>query len=629
VAEQGLLILLMGLIVALLTLLLAEGLRWLAGRNGRQRDTLIKRIRQMEKDLKAEDAQLQRYAPRSSPRYRALYDQTQKRLDEAAAIRRALMSNGRLQFPRIPATGLALSHFARRPADGWRIMQTAWQLHRHQAQLTQSETALTAAAAGLEHLHNLAHQLQSDCAQVQQQLAVLDAAIQVEQDAGIHLPTNLLAQVTQARQETGHLAHRLRTPERVSADDAETLDKQLTAVETAVKQLTEQIASLHRARQQVEQLAAQTAVAVAKIATPPPAVAATPGWRTLYRTLTTMQTEATQLARLTHYGEAEALLRNMEPISQYAQNLVNTQTLVFDLWQWRDDMLDAQPLTRVANQLAEASATTEALLGVFAGRRANMPFDTAVMQQLTSLNTQIRQLFSQAQIIQKNHHADAQQLQREANQAGSALTKAWDTLQRTVPLADRDPLVQAYNAVQQQRQSTQGSPAKLAAYIARTHTLTEDFRQSQSYLQERLQVTRPFTEAMPRLVSEVEGQAGMWLCLRPLLTQFKENAAAMQQIWSQVLRGAQLTAVHRQLDELKLLNLQQKNIAQTVEIQSTQLNRLLNQIQEMLDNLEEARQDKGFELAQMRHNWALQEPEFAKAIAALEDAKLIVRRLEI
>jgi hypothetical protein len=617
------------LFIALLVLSVPEGLGELAVRNGRKRDDLTERIEHLEQNLTQQQRQLSRFAKRVSRRYQERYKEIKDWLDHVERIDQTLLRGDSLQFSQLPSNRWVGFHFARHPGDALAVVRTFWRLRQIEAQARACETTLQETNAWLVELETMPKHLQDECRADRGRLNTIGQQLQTEQAWGLRRLDGLIQEHDRLQQAFQQLQEQLRQPENIAHDEAERIDRNLEVAETDLEQLEQRVRSVRQKRANYVATETAAVTAVQELHNRAAAQAFPEELDSLLSVLQDLLQEARRLAQDHAFTPAATRLAESKQLTAFGNQLLTTTLQVYEWQQRQNDALNRADIEQLSVQLQQVYQTMQQQIRVGAERRPSGGLETAVVQSLVALTGQLQQLQTQAQGIDRLFRADVQRLEYEANQRTRELDQAWKDMQRTMRLADGEPLAQHYAQSGQQRGNAKGSPTRLNAYISIAAELRDDLRESNTFLQERLQSAREIVNSLSAFVSTAETEAGQWNSLQQQVREMREQATRIQQIWPRVTKIGLLNEAHGLLDELEVLNQQREQNYQAMRDQLGQFEWLMRQTQEIIDTLDASIQDQVDPKVELRYRWARAEIDCSKALAHLEDAKRIVSGYEV
>lgn len=615
-------------LAALLVVALPEALGGLAVRNSRKRGTLTQRICDLEQNLTQQQDQLSRFAGRASRRYRAQYENIKARLDYVEGMDRALLRRDSLQFPQLPPNLWAGFYFSQHPGDALTVGRTFWHLRRIETQVSHCETELQETNAGLDELETMPQHLQDDCRAAQGRLTTVGRQLQAEQAWGLQRLEGLVQTHGRLQQQLRQLQGQLRRPETISHDEAERLDGELDGVEGELDSLEQTVTAVQQNRAAYAAKEAEAATVIQRLRDRATTGVFSEELASLLSVMENMLQDARQSAQVQAFAQAEARLEGSQHLAEFGNQLIAVTSQIQELQQRQNDILNRADIEQLAAQLQQVYRTLQQQLWPGGVGQASGGLETAVVQSLTALTGRLQQLQTQVRAIETQFWTDVQRLEREANQRSTGLDRAWNDMQRTMHLADGEPLATRYARSRQQREEAKGSPARLDTYSGMAAELTILLRESNDYLQERLQTLREPVNGMSAFASTASAEAGEWRCLQRQADEIREKATVVQEIWSRVTKTGMLQETHGLLDELKLYSQQGEQVYHELSASSEQCKRLTEQTQDIIATLDDSVQTQVKQKVELRYRWARDEPDFAKAIAHLENAKKIASDYE-
>lgn len=616
-------------LAALLVVALPAGLGGLAVRNGRKRDMLTQRIDDLEQNLTKQQGQLSPFAGRASKRYQAQYNHIKTQLDTVEVMDQALLRRDSLQFSQLPPNRWAGFYFVRHPGDALAVGQTFWRLRQIEIQASRCETVLQEADAGLKKLETMPQYLQDECRAAQERLTAVGRQLQEEQAWGVQRLEGLVQAHGRLQQELQQLQGQLRRPETISHHEAERIDGELDGAEGELARLELAVSAIQQNRESYAAKEAEAVTVVQRLRDRAATGVFPEELASLLSALENMLQDARQSAQDQAFPRAAARLAGSQQLAEFGIQLIAVTSQIQELQGHRYDAFNRADIEQLTAQLQQVYGDVQQQIWLGGVRQASGVLEPGVVQFLIVNTRQLRQLQTQAQILNKQFREDMLRMERKANQKYLDLNRAWNDMQRTMKLADGEPLAIRYAQSRQQREEAKGSPTRLDAYSGTAAELTKDLRESNAYLQKRLRTLRESVNAMSSFVSTAQAQAGEWRCFQQQANEIREKATAVREIWPGVTQTGCLDKTHSLLDELKLYNQQGEQVYRDMQEEFRQINDLIDQIDKIITSLDFDQQNKaGLEFEEYK-KWAMQESEFSGAVDELKEARRLVYKYKM
>ncbi|MEZ4642889.1 MAG: hypothetical protein R3E31_09185 [Chloroflexota bacterium] len=622
------------LFLLILVGLLPEVLRWLAERNVQRRQQLVQAVRRLEQELRTLSVQLDPFHSLQAPQYRRIDDEVTQLLAQVQAEREAMAAPGALPFPRVTAVHWAIQHFAAYPRDAGRILYTWQRLRDMQRMVAAGEAVLAAADQELGRLHQMPQQFRQDSQAILQQLQQVRDRLQQERGAGVTALETWEEEYGRLRRQAVQLNQQLQATETISLEAADALGQALNEVEAALARLDQGTQQLQQARLALDETFQRSSKTFADIEARVDTTRVPEGLHLLLGLITILHEETAVLRRNTQFPQATALLADSDALIALAAEVIAAGRQVQGVLPLLADSLTPQTIATLHQQLQRSEDELADRLEQLERQPAEV-LPRPLLAVLRDVQTRMQQMQVEAAALQQAERDAAQRLARDLNQATTELNRAWQALQRTLPLAEGDLLAKKYHGLLQQRREAQGRPLPLQKLVAAARELTADIVTSHDYLRLRFENLGKLVRDYPQFVSAVEQDAAQWRCLQTQVAQVKECAMGIQQVWQKVKGTGWLDETHELLDEVKQLHQRAQTAYTDLEQQLQQFDNIVAHIERTIDYVQGAagemmdngRINRVLGMVDMQYDEAYRAATCEQALAALQRAESFVNGL--
>jgi hypothetical protein len=581
--------------VAVLLLLLPEGLRLLAQRLAQQRRLLERDLGVLARELQEAANRLRPFRELSAAIYRAEYERTREQLQQAVTTYQGAMRRLQAMPPvTLAETGLAAPFFLREPQLYSRIIRHwTWQ-GQTTKDVTAAKAALATAKKGIDELDQVPLTLRRQShALAGERLEKVKAALAAEEEAGIANLADLGEQRQHLAHEADALAQLLRREAGAPLSQLDALAQALEKVTAAVVTLEADVAAVQEARTALDKRRREVETARNRLAgavdeDAPEAISA------LLDEAGGLLDEADALRPRRAFANAAALLEDAHAYVQLAGALHLGAAQVSTLEGIADDLPNPEVALRLQSELDELLDAADELTGAVAAERR--PEAIARLQQHAETVQQ-----SAGDLIARHRQLTAR-LEASADKAAAGLAQSWSALQSTVAPLPGELLAQRYQAIQRQRRAAAGRPVLLEHFVADATALQQEMDELAGYLGSSLEWVARIRVELDELLGEAQTIAGEWRSLQPFYKVMQEETAAIFQI-DPAAHG--LGAAEEALAELQTRYERARDNYDTLLDERQRLYRIEERIvltQEAIrahdDELDDAELERIFELAQ-------------------------------